>query len=458
MSPAGAAACRCPAPLRAAGPARPRTWRSAPSPSSCSSPSSWQCSLSARRHFPTSRRRTSDQTESSAVSGRASPAKSSTFGRTRTGGRNLPSSRPGSRTFGRTGSATLTSTTGGNRGAAARNRGATSQTRGAVGRNRGTSSQSRYAANQNRGAAARNRGTTSQSRYAASQTRGAASRNRGATSQSRYAANQIRGAASQSRGRAQARPSNGRVPNRVLTQSPTVNFNCPEPDGFFENSKQCDKYYECKEGVAKEQLCPDGLLFHPNRSYPCVYPTEVECGTRSAQQDPQPTEDCPRQHVTFKTGSDPSDCSTFIRCISGRAYPSACPDGLAFNATTLGCEWADEVEGCDASGYLGFQCEQRDFTADQVGEFTRVPHPSDCTKFYICFNKADGSVQPRLQGCPEPAVFDPEKEECNENPEEVAGCSDAIPPGVLATFTRRKQDETDRREARLAALKARLQG
>ena len=59
-------------------------------------------------------------------------------------------------------------------------------------------------------------------------------------------------------------------------------FSCPEPDGVFAHSGQCDKYYQCTDGVAEEKLCQDGLLFHPDRPYPCVYPQEVECLTRSA--------------------------------------------------------------------------------------------------------------------------------------------------------------------------------
>ena len=36
-------------------------------------------------------------------------------------------------------------------------------------------------------------------------------------------------------------------------------FNCPEPNGTFEDFKQCDKYYECYDNIAEERLCPDGL-------------------------------------------------------------------------------------------------------------------------------------------------------------------------------------------------------
>ena len=59
-------------------------------------------------------------------------------------------------------------------------------------------------------------------------------------------------------------------------------FNCPEKYGQFEDPKQCDKYYECDEGVAKEKLCPDGLMFDPlNRKInKCDQPFNVDCGDR----------------------------------------------------------------------------------------------------------------------------------------------------------------------------------
>ena len=53
-------------------------------------------------------------------------------------------------------------------------------------------------------------------------------------------------------------------------------FNCPEPNGTFEDFKQCDKYYECYDNIAEERLCPDGLgatilLFLFNWSLFAVY-------------------------------------------------------------------------------------------------------------------------------------------------------------------------------------------
>ncbi|XP_037082537.1 protein obstructor-E-like [Pollicipes pollicipes] len=221
---------------------------------------------------------------------------------------------------------------------------------------------------------------------------------------------------------------------------------------------RADKYYQCIDGVAQERTCQDGLLFHPERPYPCVYPQEVDCLARSGIQDPQPTEDCPRQFALFRTSDAPADCSGFTSCVNGRAFRADCPETLAYNARTLLCQWADEVEDCDAAGYLGFQCPAQEFSPDQVGEFTRQPHPDDCTKYYICLNKEDGSVKPRLQGCPEPTVFDPAKDACNENIEEVPGCENAIAPEVLAAYRDRQAQEDARREARLQEVRSTLDG
>ncbi|KAF0287644.1 Protein obstructor-E [Amphibalanus amphitrite] len=309
--------------------------------------------------------------------------------------------------------------------------------------------------------------------------------------------------------------------NSLLKQEPTVNFNCPEPDGFFANNEQCDKYFQCTDGVAKEHLCPDGLLFHPERTYPCVYPVEASCPRSGRLQDPQATDECPRQFTTFRS-ADGDNCASFTRCVNGRAYQSACSDGLAFDENTLGCQFADMVAGCDATesakatadcprqfgryavpdtgcqgykvcvkgeawdmtcpgdllwnqdshmcdypdvvkdgcteAYLGFQCPQREFTENQVGEFTKEQHPSDCTKFYVCINKEDGTVAPRLQGCPEASVFDPVKRLCTTEPEQVPGCENAIPEEVLAAFRQRDSDEKERRANRLAELRSKLQG
>ena len=58
--------------------------------------------------------------------------------------------------------------------------------------------------------------------------------------------------------------------------------NCPERDGTFEDVKQCDKYYECYDGVPETRLCPDGLVFDPfsRKREPCDHYFNVDCGDR----------------------------------------------------------------------------------------------------------------------------------------------------------------------------------
>ena len=59
-------------------------------------------------------------------------------------------------------------------------------------------------------------------------------------------------------------------------------FNCPKKDGTFEDVRQCDKYYECFDGIPEERLCPDGLVFDPfsNKREPCDHYFNVDCGDR----------------------------------------------------------------------------------------------------------------------------------------------------------------------------------
>ena len=60
------------------------------------------------------------------------------------------------------------------------------------------------------------------------------------------------------------------------------NFICPEKDGYFEDTKQCDKYYDCYDGIPEDRLCPDGLVFDPfsRKREPCDHYFNVDCGDR----------------------------------------------------------------------------------------------------------------------------------------------------------------------------------
>ena len=69
---------------------------------------------------------------------------------------------------------------------------------------------------------------------------------------------------------------------KFFSFSAQSNFICPEKDGYFEDTKQCDKYYDCYDGIPEERLCPDGLVFDPfsRKREPCDHYFNVDCGDR----------------------------------------------------------------------------------------------------------------------------------------------------------------------------------
>ena len=57
---------------------------------------------------------------------------------------------------------------------------------------------------------------------------------------------------------------------------------CPNNYGYIEDPRQCDKYYDCFDGIPEERLCPDGLVFDPfsRKREPCDHYFNVDCGDR----------------------------------------------------------------------------------------------------------------------------------------------------------------------------------
>jgi len=215
--------------------------------------------------------------------------------------------------------------------------------------------------------------------------------------------------------------------NLVLGQS---TFRCPEPNGTFEDAVQCDKYYECYDGVAEERLCQDGLVFDPfsRKREPCDHYFNVDCGTRRELQPPQgKTDFCPRLNG-FYAHPDPGVCHIFFACVDGLAEEYTCSSGLWFDEYTGVCNWPETTDRaeCRAEAYAldtssGFQCPAK-APADAFG--VSDPHPKyedpeDCAKFYICLN----GVSPREQGCELGLVYNIGKGECDA-PENVPECKD----------------------------------
>jgi len=205
-------------------------------------------------------------------------------------------------------------------------------------------------------------------------------------------------------------------------------FTCPEPNGTFEDFKQCDKYYECYDGIAEERLCPDGLVFDPfsRKREPCDHYFNVDCGDRLELQPPKgPNDLCPRLNG-FYAHPDPATCNIFYACVEGVAEEYTCSPGLWFDEYQGVCNWPSETDrkNCNPETETlesGFKCAASSQT-DAFG--VSDPHPkfadpSDCAKFYICLN----GVTPREQGCELGLVFNDVTAQC-DSPDNVPECKD----------------------------------
>ena len=105
----------------------------------------------------------------------------------------------------------------------------------------------------------------------------------------------------------------------ILVNAQVDNFVCPDEfEGFYPHLYSCDKYWKCKDGVAEEVLCGNGLAFDDSDpTYTlenCDYMYNVECGNRTEFEPPISAPNCPRLYGTF---ADPEECTAWYTCRNG---------------------------------------------------------------------------------------------------------------------------------------------
>ncbi|XP_067141190.1 protein obstructor-E-like [Centruroides vittatus] len=273
---------------------------------------------------------------------------------------------------------------------------------------------------------------------------------------------------------------------------------CPPENGFFPHETQCDKYYECDGGYAKERLCPDGLVFNEKgkTSVHCESPYAVDCSTRPELQPAKENDECPRKNGLFpdkddcasfwncvdgkgtksscphplvfsiKRGTcdwpknvddceaaeekeskdsaclrrfgtfpDPKDCRAFWTCVDGTGRRSLCPDGLGFNPKRGSCDWADSLPDCDLGKYYDFKCPE-DLELTQ-GDHAYFPFPNDCRKHFACIRGNGDKSLLRLLTCDVGLVYDDETERCTV-PSKVQGCEDYYKSDTSTEVPKRK--------------------
>uniref|UniRef100_A0A1B6BWG6 Chitin-binding type-2 domain-containing protein n=3 Tax=Clastoptera arizonana TaxID=38151 RepID=A0A1B6BWG6_9HEMI len=195
---------------------------------------------------------------------------------------------------------------------------------------------------------------------------------------------------------------------------------CPEPNGYFADAYQCDKYYECKDGAITEKLCPDGMVFNDFSPLheKCDLPFNIDCSQRPERQQPKPTLHCPRLNGYFAHEED-NVCDKFYFCVDGKFNMIQCPNGLVYNEKTGICTWPDEAKkkGCSSQEVLKFSCPT--VSMSEAQQHPRYADPEDCQFFYVCIN----GETPRRNGCKRGQVFDDVTKNCDW-PRKVPECQD----------------------------------
>jgi len=184
---------------------------------------------------------------------------------------------------------------------------------------------------------------------------------------------------------------------------------CPEPNGFYADAVQCDRYYECKDSQISDKLCPDGLVFDEDsiQFAKCSFPFATDCDGRDELQRANPTQLCPRQNGYF-VHEDPTVCDKFYFCVDGIANPLTCPESLIFNPKTGQCAYSDQVnrEGCSSSEFFQFNCPN---DPNNAHAHPRYPDPTDCQYFFLCLNGKDA----RRNGCQTGLLFNQKTQSCD---------------------------------------------
>lgn len=145
-------------------------------------------------------------------------------------------------------------------------------------------------------------------------------------------------------------------------------------------------YFVCTNGLAWHESCPDGLLFH-SLTLECDWPENAVC----AGQTPPPTTARPATNATLaptEGTQGPTEMPT--------EGPTGETQGPTENPTD-----APTTQGPPATTPSDdFQCP------DQI--YHTYPHPTDCTRYFLCDNGVSYPYQ-----CPDGLYFDPTLQVCN---------------------------------------------
>lgn len=122
----------------------------------------------------------------------------------------------------------------------------------------------------------------------------------------------------------------------ITTEQPATSENCQWNYGVFPHATSCTRYWHCWNGTATIQQCPFSLLYN-DAIHSCDWPDNVP----DCQKHPI-CKDTPNGLVFIE-----KSCVRYWLCVGGYPRLQRCAAGLAVNPTTLKCELASTVAGCE---------------------------------------------------------------------------------------------------------------
>lgn len=182
---------------------------------------------------------------------------------------------------------------------------------------------------------------------------------------------------------------------------------CKKENGLFIHEQYCDYYYECENGVATLQACPNGLAFSGKGRglmQNCDYPHRVGCPDNDGRvmgQAPIGSENCAWQYGVFP---HQTSCTRYWQCWNGTSTIQQCPFSLLYNDVLHSCDWPDNVP----------DCQKHPICKDTPNGHIAIE--KSCVRFWLCVGG-----YPRLQRCPAGLAFSPDALRC-ELAQNVPGC------------------------------------
>nr|XP_029713040.1 peritrophin-44-like isoform X1 [Aedes albopictus] len=196
----------------------------------------------------------------------------------------------------------------------------------------------------------------------------------------------------------------------VLSAIPSLEANrcLGRPDGFFVNDfTACDAFFTCIRQTPVPGRCPEGFYFNENNQM-CDNPWNVICllcvGTET-EPDTEPeteTDDPetePQEGVVTEFFPIENECSMYTLCVNGVGFLRECSAGLMFDPVAQRCDLEENVE-----------CVEN-ICPNSVNPAvaSMVPDPTDCSQYYICFNRIPNGPHT----CNAGLLFDPVNRRCD---------------------------------------------